>query len=90
MAREAIATVLDVALDSFDIALVVKPWNEDLSALREMQEEIDQMKVKYHNRRTAILRAMQVDMISVRDAAEIFGMSHQRVAQLLTAEPKQI
>jgi predicted RNase H-like HicB family nuclease len=87
MAREALATMLDVAPDSFGVKL--EPTLDDtarevLDALARAKEHLAQVQ------REATLAAQRAavvlthdDGLSMRDAGEVMNLSHQRVAQIL-------
>jgi hypothetical protein len=94
MAREVIALVLDVPEDSFDVSVtpdLTKPQRAALDAL-------DQAKANYEKAAAAMTKRQQdvaallvrKDGLTVRDAAEVLGVSFQRVSQLTAAEtPKK-
>jgi predicted RNase H-like HicB family nuclease len=89
MAREVIALVLDVPEDSFDVSVtpdLTKPQRAALDAL-------DQAKANYEKAAAAMTKRQQdvaallvrKDGLTVRDAAEVLGVSFQRVSQLTAA-----
>lgn len=84
--REAIALMLDVAEDSFDVALSVDlpmswaVWLEELRAAQEVQALVEA-------RTSALLRVVAAQLrdagLPVRDVGTIMGRSAQRISQLL-------
>ena len=87
MARDALATMLDVAPDSFGIE--VEPALDD--AAREVLEALARAKEQLGRvQRDATLAAQRAavvltrdDGLSMRDAGEVMKLSHQRIAQIL-------
>lgn len=87
MAREAIGLFLDVPADSFDLTLVpVLPpgVQADVDRARTARGEADALQ---REAATATARAarelVKGTKLTVREAGQILGVSHQRVAQLL-------
>ncbi|MHB1777043.1 MAG: type II toxin-antitoxin system HicB family antitoxin [Acidimicrobiales bacterium] len=87
MARDALATMLDVAPDSFGVK--VEPALDD--AAREVLDALARAKEQLARvQRDATLAAQRAavvltrdDGLSMRDAGEVMNLSHQRVAQIL-------
>ena len=86
IAREAIAGVLDVAPDSF--ALAVAPVVP--AAVRDMVAEATQARSQAAHAQEVAAQLMRVaarqlveEGLTVRDAGELLGVSHQRIAQLV-------
>jgi predicted RNase H-like HicB family nuclease len=91
MARDAIAGVLDIAPDSFEI--VVAP--EVPAAVRTMVDQA--MKARSHAAQAQVAAAqltrdaaqrLVAGGLTVRDAGVLLGVSHQRVAQLTRPTPQ--
>ncbi len=87
MAREAISLFLDVAIDSFEVTVVpvlptaVQAQVDRARAVRGQAEGLQREAA------TATARAAR-ELVSgvrltVREAGQVLGLSHQRVAQLL-------
>lgn len=87
MARDALATMLDVAPDSFGVK--VEPALDD--AAREVLDALARAKKELARvQRDAALAAQRAavvltrdDGLSMRDAGEVMNLSHQRIAQIL-------
>jgi predicted RNase H-like HicB family nuclease len=87
MAREAIALLLDVAADSFD--LVVEP---DLGSLGDLRQSIEDAletrnaAERAQNRASSAMRHAVREIRSAgytsRDAGKLLGVSNQRISQL--------
>jgi predicted RNase H-like HicB family nuclease len=87
MAREAIALFLDIPPDSFEVAVVpVLPPDvqADVDRARSVRGAADELQ---REAATATARAarelVKGTRLTVREAGQILGVSHQRVAQLL-------
>ena len=89
MAREVIALVLDVPEDSFDVSVTPDLTRPQRAAL----DALDQAKANYEKAAAAMTKRQQdvaallvrKDGLTVRDAAEVLGVSFQRVSQLTAA-----
>jgi len=87
MAREAISLFLDVTVDSFEVTVVpVLPTalQADVDRARAVRGEAEELQ---REAATATARAAR-ELVSgakltVREAGQVLGLSHQRVAQLL-------
>jgi predicted RNase H-like HicB family nuclease len=87
IARDAIALMLEVPKDSFDVALKVMPLPEilpllnDLALARHVEQEARERLAEV----TAEAARILVDKVglTLRDTAWFLGMSYQRVGQLL-------
>ena len=87
MARDALATMLDVAPDSFEVK--IEPTLDD--AAREVLDALARAKEQLARvQRDAALAAQRAavvltrdDGLSMRDAGEVMNLSHQRIAQIL-------
>jgi predicted RNase H-like HicB family nuclease len=92
MAREVIALVLDVPVDSFDV-VVAPDLNEEH---RDALAELDRAKEQYAESMAALAeRQRRVTLLlvgdaglTVRDAATVLGVSFQRVSQLTSHSEK--
>ena len=86
MARDAIAGVLDVAPDSFDVAVVpempdtVRAIVEQATVARSQAAQAQDAAA--HLTREAARRLVE-EGLTVRDAGALLGVSHQRIAQLV-------
>ncbi len=86
MARDAIAGVLDVARDSFEVSIVpVVP-----AAVRTVIDDATHARSQAVQAQDAATRLMREaaqrlidEGLTVRDAGVLLGVSHQRIAQLL-------
>jgi predicted RNase H-like HicB family nuclease len=87
MAREAISLFRDVPPDSFEVTVIPvlpAPVQADVDRARAVRGEADELQ-----REAAIATAraarelVKEAKLTVREAGQILGMSHQRVAQLL-------
>lgn len=87
IAREAIALMLEVPEDSFDVELkpeLAGPAADDLSAALAARGLVERAQA---DARASTIRAAQrlhVDGLPVRDIGALLGLSHQRVAKLLS------
>ncbi len=86
MAREVIALVLDVPEDAFDVMVTPDLTESQRAAL----DALDEAKANYEKAAAAMTKRQQdvaallvrEDGLTVRDAAEVLGVSFQRVSQL--------
>lgn len=90
-AHEALAVYLDVNVDQvrghlkFRTPLLPPAILEAIHRAETTRHEADTAAVRASEAKTAAARALVGDAhLSVRDAAEVLGVSHQRVQQLLT------
>lgn len=90
-AREAIALILDVAEDDVDVAVETKlPGEiaEGRDRVRALRAELDDAASRYRNELASFTSYLtQQRKLSVRDAAELVGISFQRVSQVLREPP---
>jgi predicted RNase H-like HicB family nuclease len=86
MVREAIALMLDVPEDSFDVVLAPHlPERTELAVdeLRRRKGQADAAQRAASEAAVAAAEALVGAGLTVRDAGRVLGVSHQRVAQLL-------
>ncbi len=91
MAREAIGLFLDARMDSFDVTIqpVLPPSVQaDVDQARAARREAEELqreaaRTTAHAARELVKRTK----LTVREAGQILGISHQRVAQLLHSSP---
>lgn len=87
MARDAIATFLDVAPDEFDVAVDVRlpaDLQRDVAGVIDLRGEIDRTEREYAERtRRVATRLVQGEGMTVREAGRVLGLSYQRVSQLV-------
>lgn len=87
MARDLIATWLDVAADSFDIDLDVELPDEltrRRDRARQLREEADRLRDQAADELQVVVREAHASGMSVRELAVALGVSHQRAQQILT------
>ncbi|HEY5245608.1 MAG TPA: type II toxin-antitoxin system HicB family antitoxin [Acidimicrobiales bacterium] len=87
MARDAIATMLDIAPDSFEVEVVPILGLEATMALDALAQAKDELARAQQQATVATAAAVSAlaarDHLTMRDAGKVLGVSHQRVAQLL-------
>jgi predicted RNase H-like HicB family nuclease len=87
MARDVIATMLDVPEDSFDVDIMptlVGPLAGDLAeALRARSEAAEAQEAERRATDDAA-RRLQAEGLPVRDIGRLLGVSYQRAAKLLS------
>jgi predicted RNase H-like HicB family nuclease len=93
IAREAIALVLNVPPDSFDVELAPELAEELQAAIASMgqrkQEAADAQR-SATDAAAATARALLDAGLTVRDAGRMLGLSYQRVAQLVGHGPEAL
>jgi predicted RNase H-like HicB family nuclease len=82
MARDAIAGVLDVPLDTVEVDLIVPEAASDLRRLQEAKERRAEAIAAEQETLTAVARSLIERGVSQRDAGRLLGISHQRVSQV--------
>jgi hypothetical protein len=91
-ARDLIALILDVDLDTVDVTLRVDVPGLDAAAQRlEDAEKLARAAREEELRaRRDLAQLLARHGITMRDSGVILGLSHQRVAQLLGDGPRQV
>src|SRR5690606_40197817 len=87
MARDLIATWLDIAPDSFAIDLDVALPDElakRRDRARQLREEADRLREQAAEELRSVVRDAHAAGMSVRELALALGFSHQRAQQILT------
>ena len=87
MAREAISLFLDVPSDSFDVtieATLPPDLQAEVARARSVRGQADELQKEAITATTQAARRLVNGVhLTVREAGEILGVSHQRIAQLL-------
>jgi predicted RNase H-like HicB family nuclease len=93
MAREAIALLIDAPEDTIEVEVDVKlPDNveADRERVRDLRGMIDTVTAQYREALAALTDELTSQIgLSMRDAAELAGVSFQRVSQILSEPPIQ-
>lgn len=90
--REALGLFVDHAEDVELIDDVVLPANARtlLKRVLSTRKRAEEEAIKLQNTTAEAAEVLTKDLgVSVRDAGELLGLSHQRVHQLLTSKPKK-
>jgi len=88
MARDAIAVALDIAPDAFDVAVSTELDEATLRLVEDAQrtrEEAARAQARAAAALAVSVEHMRVRGLTVRDTGRLLGLSHQRVAQVLTS-----
>jgi predicted RNase H-like HicB family nuclease len=89
--RDAIATVLEVPVDSFDVEVEVvlpAPLRDELEAARTAMAAATEQQERAARANRAVARELASALsLSGRDVARVMGISPQRAAQLLAHRP---
>jgi predicted RNase H-like HicB family nuclease len=91
MAREAIAQFLDIDPASLDIRVetnLPSDLRRDVDAVGRLRAEADRVQAESSGAMRNLTHELLGRGLSVRDAAAILGISHQRVSQLVREESK--
>jgi hypothetical protein len=86
MARDAIALLLDVPSDSFDVEVDVRlpsSMRQLLDRAIELRQEAAQASEAAAQAMTEAARALLRGGLTMREAGQVLGLSHQRVLQLV-------
>jgi predicted RNase H-like HicB family nuclease/predicted XRE-type DNA-binding protein len=93
MARDAIALFLDVDPATFDVRVetnLPSDLRRDVDAVGRLRAEADRLQAESSGAMRRLTHELLGRGLSVRDAAEILGISHQRVSQLVRGESKGV
>lgn len=93
MARAAISGVLDISPRSFTV--VVRPVLDDrlqavVDAARRSRIAVQEAQLEAAETAALALRLLQREGLALRDAGELLGISHQRAAQIMSADLRLI
>jgi predicted RNase H-like HicB family nuclease len=81
-AREAAAVALDV--DESEIEIVLAPvYSDDVAAVRQARLQASEADRKASELTRAVARRLHDEGLPMRDIAELVGVSHQRIHQLV-------
>ena len=92
MARDAIALFLDVDPATLDIrveTILSSDLRRDVDAVGRLRAESDRLQAESSGALRHLTHELLGRGLSVRDAAVILGISHQRVSQLVHAEARE-
>lgn len=87
MARDAIALVLDVDPDSFDVSVqpeLPAQWQSELDQMRCMRAAADTVVSMATTKALQTVRLLHDEGLPLRDIGRVLGISYQRVHQLLS------
>lgn len=93
MARDAIALFLDVDPATLDIRVEMNlpsDLRRDVDAVVRLRAEADRLQAESSGSLRHLTHELLGRGLSVRDAAAILGISHQRVSQLVRGELKGV
>jgi predicted XRE-type DNA-binding protein len=93
MARDAIALFLDVDPATLDIRVetnLPSDLRRDVDAVGRLRAEADRLQVESSGAMRQLAHELLGRGLSVRDAAAILGISHQRVSQLVRPESERV
>lgn len=88
LARDALALWLHVESDDVRVELdidLASPLSREVAELRQQRTELESQQASFLERqRSLAVRLVEDEGLTYRDAARCLGISHQRVAQLIT------
>lgn len=92
-ARDVIGAILDVSPRSF--AVVIRPILDDrlqaeVNAARRSRIAVQEAQLEAAENAALALRSLHRQGLPLRDAGELLGISHQRAAQIMSADLRQI
>ena len=93
MARDAIALFLDVDPATFDVHLetnLPSDLRQDVDEVGRLRAEADRLQAESSGAMRRLTHELLGRGLSVRDAAEILGISHQRVSQLVRLDREPV
>lgn len=93
MARDAIALFLDVDPATLDIRVetnLPSDLRRDVDAVGRLRAEADRLQAESSGAMRRLTHELLGRGLSVRDAAVILGISHQRVSQLVRGESRDV
>jgi predicted RNase H-like HicB family nuclease len=93
MARDAIALFLDVDPATLDIRVetnLPSDLRRDVDAVGRLRAEADRLQAESSGALRHLTHELLGRGLSVRDAAAILGISHQRVSQLVRPESERV
>ena len=93
MARDAIALFLDVDPATFDVHLetnLPSDLRQDVDEVGRLRAEADRLQAESSGAMRHLTHELLGRGLSVRDAAEILGISHQRVSQLVRLDREPV
>ena len=93
MARDAIALFLDVDPATLEIRVetnLPSDLRRDVDALGRLRAEADRVQAESSGAMRNLTHELLGRGLSVRDAAAILGISHQRVSQLVHTESERV
>ena len=93
MARDAIALFLDVDPATFDLRVetnLPSDLRQDVDAVGRLRAEADRLQAESSGAMRRLTHELLGRGLSVRDAAEILGISHQRVSQLVRLDREPV
>jgi predicted RNase H-like HicB family nuclease len=93
MARDAIALFLDVDPATFDVRVetnLPSDLRRDVDAVGRLRAEAHRLQAESSGAMRRLTHELLGRGLSVRDAAEILGISHQRVSQLVRLDREPV